>query len=192
MPRALPSVEGWRTIAALAAGFTVSALLVYGALRAVFTPGWPSDSALGARRTVLAACAIGAIAVDLYSLIGRRLSPLGLSRQTPKGLLYGPRLRQDVGAFLWGLDTGTSVSTFRVSAATWVVLAATILGLTPWWIGACYAAGFVIPVVVLLSLPMRRISIAAIGRLLHQLLWLPQVVCLALLATATFAMKVQW
>lgn len=48
----------------------------------------------------------------------------------PIPLLYS-RTHPRPAVLLWGVDTGTAVSTFRVSATTWVVFLAAALGLTP-------------------------------------------------------------
>ncbi|MBO2459000.1 hypothetical protein [Actinomadura violacea] len=92
---------------------------------------------------VLAACLI----VDT-GLFGLR-TPM-LRRQTPQAYFY--RLGPARGAFLWGLDTGLVVTTFRVTSLTWGALAVTVLGLVPWWAGVAYAAGFLVPSAVLILL----------------------------------------
>ncbi|QKW34523.1 hypothetical protein HUT06_11205 [Actinomadura sp. NAK00032] len=71
-------------------------------------------------------------------------------RQTPQQYFY--RLGPTRGAFLWGLDTGLVVTTFRVTSLTWAALAVTLLGLVPWWAGVAYAAGFVLPSAVFVLL----------------------------------------
>ncbi len=117
-----------------------------------------------------------------------------MRRQTPKNLIY--RYGNQVGALLWGLDTGLAVTTFRVSAATWAVLALTLLNLAPWWLGAVYAAGFCLPLALATLGPRWRpdepdgtprepqwISDALLRRR-----WVAQVGCLAALAGVTYAL----
>lgn len=69
-----------------------------------------------------------------------------LRRQTPQGLPY---LSASVVGLVWGLDTGSVVSTYRASAASWSALLLQLAGWGEWWTGAVYAAGFCIPLAVL-------------------------------------------
>lgn len=45
----------------------------------------------------------------------------------------------------WGLDTGLVFTTYRMSSISWAVLALGLAGVTPWWAGLGYAAGFLVP-----------------------------------------------
>jgi len=65
-----------------------------------------------------------------------------MRRQTPKVLANGSTAAW-VGATIWGIDTGLMWTTFRVSAATWVVLLSAVVGLAPLWLGVVYGSGFV-------------------------------------------------
>lgn len=179
--RALPSMKGWRILFALMLGFMTSSLLIYVILSGVFAPAWEDGAYRTQRANVLVVFGVAVVAVEASSLIRRRLSPLGFSRQTPKNFLYNSRLRPTLGAFLWGLDTGTSISTFRVSGATWVLVGGAVLGFTPSWVGAAYAVGFLVPTVALIAAPMHEASTAGIGRLLRRSMWIGQVACLTLL-----------
>jgi hypothetical protein len=40
-----------------------------------------------------------------------------------------------------------AVTTFRVSAATWALLALGLLQVAPWWQGLAFAAGFCVPII---------------------------------------------
>ncbi|MEU8247510.1 hypothetical protein [Nonomuraea sp. NPDC048916] len=90
-------------------------------------------------------------AFDVASLRARGMCRVTWRRQTPKNLLYqyGPR----TGPFLWGLDTGLAVTTFRVSAATWGVLGLAVLQVAPWWTGVAYALGFALPLAIATMVP---------------------------------------
>src|SRR5437764_14589664 len=52
-------------------------------------------------------------------------------RQTPQSLLSV--VPAPIGGFLWGLDIGSVVSTYRASAATWAGLLLGLAGWGPWW-----------------------------------------------------------
>lgn len=68
------------------------------------------------------------------------LEPPMLRRQTPLTYLY--LYGSSRGALLWGLDTGTMLSTFRVTSGTWAILGLVLLGVAPWWSGALYGLAF--------------------------------------------------
>jgi len=68
-------------------------------------------------------------------------------RQTPRDLMA--RTTPRIGAFLWGLDTGSVFSTFRASSGAWAALAVAAAGWAPPWIGFLYAIGFGGPLALL-------------------------------------------
>ncbi|GAA2827641.1 hypothetical protein [Kribbella solani] len=141
------------SIATLAVGFLSSALLMTAVvfllghvLTTVLGLGQPARAGVAA--VLLTACFV--VNGDLF-----RFKPPMLQRQTPQRVFYlfGP-VR---GALIWGLDTGLMVTTFRISAATWATLGLVALGLLPWWAGAAYAFGFVVPVAIaVLGVPPRE------------------------------------
>src|SRR5262245_7630236 len=94
---------------------------------------------------VAATCAVLAVALAMggYSLRRKTWCPVTLRRQTPKDILY--RLGPRSAALAWGLDTGLVFTTYRMSSISWALLALGLLGVAPWWLGAGYAAGFLIP-----------------------------------------------
>lgn len=100
-----------------------------------------------------AVCAVF-LGVDAWVLANRRQFSIGLPRQTPKMITY--RRGAMLGAFVWGLDTGTAVSTFRVSATTWAALGLAVLGVAPPLTGLAYGAGFAVPLAVAILLPRWR------------------------------------
>ena len=75
------------------------------------------------------------------------------------------------GAFLWGIDTGTAVTTFRVSVATWAAFALAFLHVLPFWSGLIYGAAFFIPLVIVIALPVgsRNSAIYATGSIVRSL-----------------------
>lgn len=123
-------------------GFALSATTVFAlasiagsAVRARLDPPWTPVMLI-----VLAGC----IAADLRF---PRLRCTLMRRQTPQtvvGVLPAP-----LGCFVWGLDTGSVVSTYRASAASWAALLLVLAGWAPWWAGIAYAAGFGIPLALL-------------------------------------------
>jgi hypothetical protein len=84
----------------------------------------------------------------MTDLLFPRIRPTLFNRQTPKYL--ATRFSLPVTGLLWGLDTGTLVSTFRTSAASWGALTLAIGGWGPWWVGIAYAAAFSVPLCLLI------------------------------------------
>lgn len=72
-----------------------------------------------------------------------------LKRQTPRSL--PALLPLPIAGFLWGVDTGSVVSTLRSSAASWAALIATFGGWGSWWTGVVYGAAFCLPLVLLIA-----------------------------------------
>ena len=142
-PTQLPTLRS-RMLAPLVAGFTLSSVAVFAAaglggaaLRSLVS--MPTDVLLA---SALVACA----GVDvLYP----RIRPTLFDRQTPRTL--SGRFSIPVTGFLWGLDTGSVVSTIRASAASWAALALTFAGWGRWWTGFAYAAAFCIPLTLLVA-----------------------------------------
>jgi hypothetical protein len=78
-----------------------------------------------------------------------RVRPTLLRRQTPRSL--SGRFSYPITGLLWGVDTGTVLSTFRASAASWAALALSFAGWGSWWTGIAYAAGFCLPLAVFVA-----------------------------------------
>ncbi|MFI6323377.1 hypothetical protein ACIBG8_38010 [Nonomuraea sp. NPDC050556] len=131
----------YRPLLALAIGFAVSAVTMYGLVHLI-------GSGLRGTGPRIAACAVllACMAID-SGKFGLR-TPM-LRRQTPRSHFarFGPAR----GAFLWGLDTGLVVTTFRVTSLTWAALGVTLFGLVPWWAGLFYALGFTLPSAVMVA-----------------------------------------
>ncbi|HVL97037.1 MAG TPA: hypothetical protein VM266_14355 [Solirubrobacteraceae bacterium] len=154
----------WPLLVALIVGFVLSATLIVmvaGALGRQAAERLPEIAA-----AVIATGAIALLLVADRRWLGLRL-PM-LRRQTPKDLVGLPPL---VRALVWGLDTGTMVSTFRTSGVTWAALLLALLGAAPAWAGAAYAAGFCLPLLAAVAGP------AASGRHSYADAALPDGVC---------------
>lgn len=135
----------------LGLGFAISAVATYAALSAL------GALVLGPARSSRTAWLVAALVLLVLVALDAGLFGLRtptLRRQTPQTWMY--RFGEGTSAFLWGLDAGTVVSTFRFTSLSWAALAVTVLGLVPWWAGAAYALGFVLPELLLnLALPAR-------------------------------------
>lgn len=124
----------------------LSAGLVAGGLLTTVTAASVSPHVLKATSAItlnmaLFAVAVAVVVTDIQAFQANRYSLLGWRRQTPKSLQY-TGLPDSVISLVRGLDLGTGVSTYRVSGAIWVVLAAAGTGHAPWWVGSLYAVGF--------------------------------------------------
>lgn len=94
----------------------------------------------------LAGVAFLASALDLRAAATAEYA-CGLRRQTPRRLLQDTGLPWWVTPVIWGADTGTLVTTFRVTHATWVILLACFVGSAPPWIGILMGVWFVLPLI---------------------------------------------
>lgn len=137
----------------LAVGFTISAVAMYGAV-------WSLGAALlGDRRTSQATLVVAAVV--LVALVAADTGRFGLrtfmwQRQTPRWFVY--KYGERKAALFWGLDAGLVFTTFRVTSLSWAGLILTLVGLLPWWVGAVYAFGFVVPELVFNLLLPRRVD----------------------------------
>ena len=189
-----PSREGWHLIALIFAGFSVSALVSFATVRLVLGTAGAALVPVSISATILSAAAVVAAGLDVYAALNKRLSPAGLRRQTPKSLLYSPT-HPRLAVLFWGADTGTAVSTFRVSATTWVVFLAAILGVVPPWIGGAYALGFAVPLLAALAWPLHDPKSSSLGTLkltgrLHANVRNVQFLCAAVLGGAAVTLIV--
>jgi hypothetical protein len=103
-----------------------------------------------ARETASCAALSAALLLDAYSLKHKTWCPITPRRQTPKAILHRYGARR--AATAWGLDAGLVFTTYRVSSISWVLLALAPVGVTPWWAGLGYAAGFLVPLLLGCSL----------------------------------------
>lgn len=143
-----------RPLSSLTTGFLASAFIVFG-IAGFIGAAFGVGQLPGAGRAMVAVLACAALCtMDIASIRKRNFCRLSLRRQTPKALedQYG----RHIGPLLWGIDTGMAVTTIRVSAATWAVLALSLLQLAPWWVGLAYGGGFSLPLsLATLLLPWR-------------------------------------
>lgn len=121
----------------LVIGFNLAALVMFAAVHALGS-SVAQQSRLWTTSVVVA---LGLAALIDLALPGIRISVF--RRQTPKSL--PSILPPPLAGFLWGLDTGTVVSTFRTSMASWAALVVTFAGIVPWWAGLTYGAAFSLP-----------------------------------------------
>ena len=138
----------------LTAGFLVAAFVVF-AITSFVGAAFGFGQIPGAGRVIVAVLVCAAMcAVDVASLRQPSLCMLTFRRQTPKAL--EDRYGRHVGPLLWGIDTGSAVTTIRVSAATWAALVLGLLQLAPWWTGLAYGVGFCMPLGLAALLPPWR------------------------------------
>ncbi|MFI6238388.1 hypothetical protein ACIBEF_00755 [Micromonospora sp. NPDC050795] len=130
-----------------------------------------------ADRVAVVLCLVAALVaafLDANAIRTDSFAP-GLQRQTSKELGHRENMPTWVAPMIWGLDTGLMWSTFRVSATTWVLLAAALLNVAPQWSGLVFGIAFVVPLSVAVLIgrgslsqlsrsgPRRLAQLAAIG-----------------------------
>jgi hypothetical protein len=133
----------WKMLPPLTAGFALASVAVFAL---VSVCGTLLRSAVSIPLGTLLVLLL--IASAVCDLVFPRLRPTLLNRQTPRDLT--DRFSHRMTGFLWGLDAGTVVSTFRASAASWAALALTFAGWGPWWTGLAYASAFCVPLSLLI------------------------------------------
>jgi hypothetical protein len=124
----------------LAFGFVASSTAVFAAV-------WLLGNLIGLHGLPWELVAIPALtACAVIDLVFPRIRCSLVRRQTPERLQRSgsPRL----AGLAWGLDTGSVISTFRASSASWAALLLVALGVGPAWAGLAYAAGFCIPLIL--------------------------------------------
>jgi hypothetical protein len=131
-----------RLMGLFAGAFTVSSLVVFGIADAI---GQVAVRAvpLAVRVAGVLVALLASMAIDIYTMVRNTWCPGTPRRQTPKMIYY--RHGAHRAALAWGLDTGLVLTTYRVSSMSWALLLLGLIGVTPWWIGLAYAAGFVVP-----------------------------------------------
>jgi hypothetical protein len=95
---------------------------------------------------------VAALALLAFLLLDSGVLTVGTPmwrRQTPLSLFY--RFGPVKGALLWGLDTGLMFTTYRVTSLTWATWTLALVHLLPWWGGTVYAAGFLLPSAVAIT-----------------------------------------
>ncbi len=125
-----------------AGAFTASSLIVFAIAHAIgqqVTRTVPAE----VRVVGVLVALLVSMTVDGYTIRRKTWCPGTPGRQTPKMIYYRQGARR--AALAWGLDTGLVVTTYRVSSLSWALLLLGLMGVTPWWLGLAYSAGFVVP-----------------------------------------------
>lgn len=100
------------------------------------------------RLSVAAMLALAMLALDVRALVGKKTFVSGPKRQAAKWLQYTGLSEWRIG-FLWGMDAGTGMSTYRVTSGTWLFLVLSgVGGLFPTWVGIGYGLGFSLVVLI--------------------------------------------
>lgn len=112
------------------------------------------------------------------------LTPM-LKRQTPQRWMW--ILPPRVFGLLWGIDTGSMVSTFRASASSWAVFILAFLHDAPWWIGLVYGVAFALPLWCVVVLQIEPAStIPLVNRMVKLLPRMRRVSAFVLLSVAAW------
>lgn len=123
---------------------------------ALRSAGLPTVAMLAGAGSLLLFCAILDVTVP-----GSKCSII--RRQTPRRLVNEHHPIR--GGFFWGLDTGSVISTYRASAASWAAVIMVVAGWAPIWGGLVYAAGFCVPMLIAVTLySPPRAGVRFIGR----------------------------
>jgi hypothetical protein len=136
-----------RVLVVFAASFVAGAAAIFAAAALAGSVLRAAGAPLSWRMAIGAGLFAVLAVVDLRAIRMRNYCPIGWRRQTPQ---RGTRFGATLSAALWGFDTGTVVTTFRVAAITWGALSMAALGLAPWWIGIAYGLGFTVPLLFIL------------------------------------------
>jgi hypothetical protein len=126
-----------RPYLALVVGFVLSAVVTCSIWRSL---GDALGLAGGSGTTAIVAASVLVVLAALERAPVRRSL---LVRQTPATLHQ--HFGVVAGGFGWGLDTGTMVSTYRTSFATWATLGLCFAGFGGAWSGLAYGVGFCLP-----------------------------------------------
>lgn len=133
----------WRVLGPLLTGFTISSVAIF-ALSSVAGNVVRTAFSLPIELLIVFVLVL-CVAADLAF---PRVRLTLIRRQTPLSLARFP---EPITGLLWGMDTGTVVSTYRASAASWAALILTFAGWGPWWTGIFYAAAFCTPLGLLIA-----------------------------------------
>jgi hypothetical protein len=174
-------------VARFAVAFAVASFTVF-ALAGLVGTAAVSLLPLTVQMASMCAVLLLALALDGYSLRRKTWCPVTLRRQTPKDIEY--RLGPRAAAVAWGLDTGLVFTTYRMSSISWALLVLGLLGVAPWWVGAGYAAGFLVPLtlgLLLFRVPLDSERGNVLGHLLARRTAVARQACVAALAVAVLA-----
>lgn len=128
------------------ASFCLSSTVIFGAAR-FLGDLLSSQWALNLRMLLLAGLLLVVAGIDaFYTIHLNRIYTLSCKRQTIRTLPGG---RWWLAPLVWGVDTGSAVTTYRTSGLPWILLGAGVLSLTGWWLGVLYGLGFILPVALM-------------------------------------------
>lgn len=106
------------------------------------------------RSVLLGLCASGLFVVEFHALIRSKACVIGPRRQVPKMLAH--QNPQWLTALMWGLDSGTALTTYRFTTLPWLSLLAVLLGRLSWTASFLYSAGFGLVLALFAFAPSRR------------------------------------
>jgi hypothetical protein len=137
---------GRRFVGVLVLGHVFTAGVVVAMVQLIGTLTFAHIS-LDVRVWACAVAAVGGVSIDTRAFVRRRFS-VCVARQTPKKLMHDPDRPWWLTPLLWGVDTGTMMSTYRVSFSSWILLLSALLAVAPAWSGFLFGASFGIPLIV--------------------------------------------
>lgn len=123
-------------------GFSITSSAVYSLLWLVGEAWWDQRLPVEVLSVTLTLMAV-LVVIDFVVLRKGRNVSIGLKRQARQWL--SERLSPGLVGFVWGLDAGSGVSTYRVTAGTWALVLICLLGMGTPWIGSAYAFAFALP-----------------------------------------------
>lgn len=138
--------RGRRFVLVLVAGHVATAFVVVAMLQLIGTLTF-AHLPYAVRLWAVGVAAVAGVGIDIRAFIRKQFS-LCVARQTPKAMANEKSPRWWLTPLFWGMDTGTLMTTYRVSFASWVVLFAALLLVAPPYAGLVFGAAFGIPLVV--------------------------------------------
>lgn len=110
------------------------------------------ENASGLKSVILGGLVVFLL-LDVWTLLRhKRIYPIGLRRQTRKGLMHG-RTRQTLVGLVWGLDAGFGFFTYRVTSGLWVLIFVTVLSDVPAVLVTTYSFGFAVSLMIVTWTP---------------------------------------
>jgi len=121
------------------AGAVVAILQLIGTLTFAHIP-------FTARVWAVAIAAVLGVGIDIRAFVRKQFT-VCFARQTPKAMAQEKSPYWWLTPLYWGIDTGTLMTTYRVTFAAWVVLLASLLVVAPAWTGLVFGACFGVPLI---------------------------------------------
>lgn len=185
--KGIPWVGQQLPIVLLGVSYAATSFIAFALIR--YAADWTLGAwSVRARVAALGVVAIWTTAVDIWTLkSAQRVCSVGPKRQTPKALLVQGHHIWLVSA-LWGVDAGLSVTTFRVTSLTWLLLAGGILDLAWWWSGALLGIAFALPLFWLTSRVGASGQVGTRRGIRVRTQWLSSMLSAAVVAVAVFSL----